>query len=86
MAQIHFEVDDELHRLMKVNAAGRGETIRDAMTCLAWWYVDGTDDLLLDACQETLDADELTPDLLALVGAALGRAEMRQQRGGGEEG
>jgi len=40
---------------------------------------------LLDACEETLDADEMTSDLRTLVGIALGRAEMHQQQGGEEE-
>jgi len=83
--QIRLQLGDELHRLVKMMAARRGETIRDALTRFCWWYVDGTDGLLLDACEETLDADEMTSDLRTLVGIALGRAEMHQQQGGEEE-
>jgi len=51
MAQIHFEVDDELHRAIKLRAVGQGETIREAGGRLFQWYVDGTDEDLLAACE-----------------------------------
>ena len=86
MADIHLRLNGELKRLLKITAAHREETITDAITRMIWWYVDGTDQLLLDACEEALGADEMTPDLRALAGIALGRAEMHQQQGGGEEG
>jgi len=59
MAQIHFEVDDELHRAIKLRAVGQGETIREAGGRLFRWYVDGTDANLVALCQsvvETVDA------------------------------
>ena len=56
---IHVKIPDELHRLLKVTAAQRSETVTDAITRLAWWYVDETDELLLDICEMAQSEDEL---------------------------
>jgi len=50
MADIHFRVSDELHQLIKVTAARRGESIKEAGERLFRWYVDGTDERLLRVC------------------------------------
>jgi len=57
MAYIHVNVGDELHRLVKATAATRGESIKAALTRMCWWYVDGTDYLLLDVCDDVLHGD-----------------------------
>jgi len=54
MAYIHVNVGDELHRLVKATAATRGESIKAALTRMCWWYVDGTDQLMLDAVELAL--------------------------------
>jgi len=56
MADIHIRVSDELKRVLKITAAKRGETITDAMRRMAWWYADGTDELMLDGLEEALGA------------------------------
>jgi len=98
MAQVHFEVGDELHRLVKMMAARRGETIRDALTRFCWWYVDGTDDLMLDAIENALAQAKAEWDAVGnhpassysedveFYDSTLRRLKMRMRRGGGEEG
>ena len=51
--QIRLQLDDELRRLVKVTAAQRGESIKEAGGRLFRWYVDGTDEDLLAACEHT---------------------------------
>jgi len=82
-------MDGELKRLLKVMAAHREETITDALTRMAWWYVDGTDELMLDAIEVALSffkarwaqTDNHPADSMAEyvddLGIALGRAKMR---------
>jgi len=56
MADLHIRLSGELKRALKAAAAHRGETITDAITRLAWWYVDGTDELMIDGLEEALGA------------------------------
>jgi len=54
MAQIHFEVDDELRRLVKVTAAQRGESIKEAGERLFRTYVGETPEVLLDLAERIM--------------------------------
>ena len=55
MADVHIRMTGELKRLLKANSAHRGESMTDAITRLTWWYVDGTDDLMLDGIEQALE-------------------------------
>ena len=95
MTYIHFEVDDELHRAIKLRAVGQGETIREVGERLFRWYVDGTDQALLDFCymvaevpnHEDWNRDALLFTLPRQASALYVQAvkDARQQQGGGEE-
>jgi len=76
MKHIHVKISDELHHLLKVMTAHRGETVTDAITRLTWWYVDGTDNLMLVTCEEVLHG--VMPTETARC--AFERAQMRFNR------
>jgi len=97
MADIHFRVNDELHRLIKITAAHRGESVKEAGERLFWWYVDGTDDLVLDAIENALAYAKAEWDAVGnhpassygedveFYDSTLRRLKMRMKQGGGEE-